>query len=128
MRSLLPAFSVICAALAGSCARSTEVQQSYFDSLVVAQVRYLVHTHPSLTKTARMGPDEDRATFVPDSMAWENELDVFRQLSAFQRPAHRKDYIITDGIRDEKSNLSVKTWTVKPDVSHEVPITRLRFF
>src|ERR1700704_1154923 len=83
-----------------SCQKNSERVNSYFDSLVVAQVAHLSHVKASIVKTATLDGKEDRSTFTPDSTAWENELGIFRQLSVFERPAYHKAYRVEDGIKD----------------------------
>lgn len=110
--------------LTASCKRSVDQAHTYFDSLVVAQVKYLTKAGPSLTKMAQMDGKGDQATFVPDSAAWKNELDVFRQLALFERPAYKDAYQLTDGLEDAKSNLLIRQFVANRDI----PITELKFY
>ena len=107
-----------------SCKKSSDHPTTYFDSLVLAQVKYLSAANPTITKTARMDGKEDRTAFVPDSTIWKNELDVFLQLTLFERPAYHDAYQMTDGLHDEKSNLLIRRYATDRDI----PITELKFY
>ena len=107
-----------------SCKKSSDRAITYFDSLVLAQVKYLSAANPKITKIARMDGKEDQATFVPDSAIWKNELDVFLQLALFERPAYRDTYHMTDGLHDEKSNLLIRRYVTDRDI----PIAELKFY
>jgi hypothetical protein len=107
-----------------SCKKSTGQADTYFDSLVVAQVNYLSSVSPSLTKVANLDGKKDQSTFTPDSTSWKNELDVFRQLALFERPAYRDAYHLQDGMNDEKSNLLIRHYTA----NREIPIPDIKFY
>jgi hypothetical protein len=110
--------------LLASCQRNSQQAESYFDSLVVAQVVNLSKAKASLVKKARLDGKEDQSTFTPDSTTWENELDIFRQLSVFERPAYRQAYRIEDGLKDGTSNLIIRRY----QATQEIPVPELRFY
>ena len=107
-----------------SCQRNSQQVDSYFDSLVVAQVVHLSNVKASLVKKATLDGKEDHSTFTPDSTTWENELDIFRQLSVFERPAYRQAYRIEDGIKDATSNLIIRRY----QATQKIPVPELRFY
>ena len=93
-----------------SCQRNSQQADSYFDSLVTAQVVHLVNEHASVVKNAALDGKQDQSTSTPDSTTWENELDIFRQLSVFERPAYRHSYQIEDAVKDDRSNLTIRRY------------------
>jgi len=107
-----------------SCKPTSEHPDSYFDSLVVAQVRSLTAAKAHLSKTARIRNREDQATFTPDSAVWDSELDIFRQLSVFEKPAYRDAYKVRDRIQDPKSNLFIRWFKA----SKNVPVREMKFY
>jgi hypothetical protein len=110
--------------LMASC-KKTDRADSYFDSLVAAQVRYLAINKPTVTKVATLDGKTDQSTFRPDSTTWENELDIFRQLSVFERSAYRTAYRVVDGIHDTTSNLVVRTYS---STDRQIPVPELHFY
>ena len=106
------------------CQNNKLESNTYFDSLISSNTKYLVIKNASLNKRTVVGQKHDTVTFQPDSTHWSNELDVFRQLSAYQRPAYRDDYVLTDGIKDSQSNLSVREFKS----TKQVPVPLMRFF
>src|SRR5258708_25463098 len=117
-------FSLLIITQLTSCRNSDEQANTYFDSLVVAQVGYLSRTSPSLSKVAKMDGKENQSTFTPDSTSWENELDVFRQLAIFERPAYQDAYLLQEGLEDKKSNLLIRHYVAR----REIPIPELKFY
>src|SRR6267154_3567348 len=107
-----------------SCQKNSAHADSYFDSLVMAQVAHLSNVKASLVKKATLDGQEDQSTFTPDSTTWENELDIFRQLSVFERPAYRQAYRIEDGIKDGTSNLIIRRY----QATKKIPVPELRFY
>ena len=107
-----------------SCKKSSDRADTFFDSLIVAQVKYLSVANPSLTKIAKMGGKENHSNFHPDSAVWNNELDVYRQLGLYERASYRNVYQIEDGLNDKKSNLLIRKYVTR----QEVPIPELKFY
>ncbi|HEY5823805.1 MAG TPA: hypothetical protein VIT44_05550 [Cyclobacteriaceae bacterium] len=106
------------------CQSDKLASNTYFDSLVNSNTNYLVSKNASLNKFTVVGQKQDTVTFKPDSTHWSNELDVFRQLSVSQRPAYRDDYVLTDGLKDSQSNLSIREFKS----SKQIPVPLVRFF
>src|SRR5262245_46883071 len=84
------------------------------DSLVSAQVMTLTAMKAQLQKQAVLGKTEDTITYSPkDSLAWLEELEIFSQLQAINKPANRGSYLVDDSLYDPGSNLTVKAFTSK---------------
>jgi hypothetical protein len=109
MRNAVP---VVAAALflATSCARFQAAPHSYFDSLVTAQVTYLSSAKARISKVARIDNTNDESSFTPAPGVWQDELDLFRQLAAFEKPVYRNSYVIHDRMPDSKSNLLIRSY------------------
>lgn len=107
-----------------SCTESAEKADSYFDSLITSQVRALSQAKASIVKHALIDSQHDEATFIPDSIAWESELGIFRQLEVYERLAYRDAYEMKDGVPDVKSNLTVRSYHSLKNV----PIRDLKFY
>ena len=107
-----------------SCKPAENSSSAFFDSLVNDQIKNLSSAKASLNKHARMGYQEDETTFTPSAAEWDNELDIFRQLDAFEKPAYRASYEITAGLKDRGSNLSIKIYRA----SKKVPVPELKFY
>lgn len=108
-----------------SCERGKESFTFYpIDSLVNAQAIALTGMHAKLTKEAVLGQNTDTTSYSPDTLAWMEELDIFRQLSAMNKPANKENYLVDDNLYDPGSNLTVKAFTSKEDL----PVRSLRIF
>ena len=116
----------LCLIAAGlnSCKRSSEQPTTYFDSLVVAQGAWLSSAKASVSKNTMVNGTHDQVKLSPDSLGWQNELEIFRQLSAFERPAYKSHYRVEDGIKDVKSNLSIRRYTA----TQSNPVSQLQFY
>jgi len=117
-------FNLVFLTLFVSCQRNSEQAGSYFDSLVVAQVAHLSKAKASLVKKVVLDGKSDQSIFTPDSASWENELDIFRQLSVFERPAYRQAYRIEDRVKDGTSNLFIRRY----QATQKIPVPELRFY
>ncbi|HEY0744989.1 MAG TPA: hypothetical protein VGD40_26170 [Chryseosolibacter sp.] len=108
-----------------ACGNNTQTTKLYnIDSLVNEQVRLLSSGKPKLTKQAVMGSQQDAMEYVPDSAAWSQELDIFRQLDAMNKPVNRSKYLVDDNLYDPGSNLTVKAFTsLEP-----LPVRSMRIF
>jgi len=115
---------LVASVLIFGCQNNKLESNTYFDSLVNSNTKYLVSEKASLNKLTVVSQKHDTVTFKPDSAHWSNELDVFRQLSASQRPAYRDDYVLTDGIKDSQSNLSIREFKS----NKQLPVPLIRFF
>lgn len=78
----------------------------------------------SVIKKASIDGNQDETTFTPDSTLWESELDIFRQLEIYERPAYTDAYVMKDGIPDEKSNLTVRSYHSLKNI----PVRDLKFY
>lgn len=121
----LAAFALTISALISSCRSNTDQSRLYnIDSLVSQQVNLLSSRKPTLSKQAILGNAHDNVEYVPDSLGWSKELDIFRQLDAMNKPINRSKYLIDDGLYDPSSNLTVKAFTsLEP-----LPVRSMRIF
>jgi hypothetical protein len=109
------------------CGSNTESRTSLYriDSLVTSQVKYLTEIKARLHKEATLKNGVDSVTYLPkDTAAWINELDIFLQLNAINKPINRDSYLVDDGLMDPTSNLTVKAFTSTKDL----PVVYLRIF
>lgn len=82
------------------------------DSLVTAQAGHLTNIKAGLFKEALLSGETDTLTYSPnDSLAWINELDIFRKLDIINKPVNKGGYLVNDGLLDKESNLTVKAFT-----------------
>lgn len=107
-----------------SCQKQAESPDTFFDSLTVASTQFLVNQKASIHKEVRIGSRQDTVQIQPDSTYWANDLDVFRQLAVFQKPAYRDAYQVQDGLADGQSNLSVRQFKA----IKYTPIPVVRFY
>jgi hypothetical protein len=95
------------------------------DSLVTAQINYLTKSKAGLTKSGSLSDKNDAITYTPkDTVAWINELEIFRQLKAMNKPVNRDSYLVDDNLYDPSSNLTVKAFTSLKDL----PVKYVRVF
>ena len=107
------------------CESSTRTTKLFnIDSLVSEQVNLLSARKPTLRKEAVLGNSADHVEYVPDSVGWMKELDIFRQLDAINKSINKSKYLIDDGLYDPGSNLTVKAFTsLEP-----LPVRSMRIF
>lgn len=109
-----------------SCERKISGESIYpIDSLITSQIHYLTEAKASVKKTVHLTDMDDQTTFTPkDTIAWIEELDIFRELKAINKPANRKVYQVEDGIPDERSNLKIKSIVTTEDL----PIRSMKIY
>jgi len=95
------------------------------DSLISSQIDYLSNAKASLTKEAAIGDKTSVSTTLLDSTSWSHELDVFRQLDLINRPTFRDAYVVTDRVKDAKSNLLIRSY--EAPAGSPVPYLRLYY-
>jgi len=125
MRVIAVLFSI--GLVVSGCRQQVVKEKRYLnvDSLVSSQIDYLNHSKASLTKEAAIGDKTSVSTTLPDSTLWSHELDVFRQLDLINRPTYRDAYLVTDRLKDAKSNLLIKSYEAK--AGSPVPYLRLYY-
>ncbi|MBT1704196.1 hypothetical protein [Chryseosolibacter indicus] len=126
-RKIIPALIVLTLVVL-SCNKKSEVAPLYnIDSLITSQVGYLSKKQAQLLKEARIGSQQDDSVYKPkDTLAWANEFEIFRELSAINKPTNRDSYIIDDNLFDPASNLTVKAFSLKEGL--ELPVKYVRIF
>jgi hypothetical protein len=109
-----------------SCNKKAKVVSLYnVDSLISAQVNFLSAKKATLYKTASISGHKDDSVYVPvDTLAWKNELEIFSQLQAINKPINREFYMVDDGLYDPSSNLTVKAISA----TENLPVRYLRIF
>ena len=113
-------FGMICF----SCEKQTRRAGTFFDSLATVSTGFLVKQKASVRKEVTIENKQDTIQLQPDSSFWANDMDVFRQLAAFQKPSYRDLYKMEDGLKDHQSNLTIRQFTAtKP-----TPVPVVRFF
>jgi hypothetical protein len=81
------------------------------DSILTSQNKTLLQLKASVSKEVLMEGKEEKTSFLPkDSLAWANELQIFQQLGAINKPV----------------NLGVYSETVLPDSLSNLTIRRLK--
>jgi hypothetical protein len=109
-----------------SCNSEREPAAFYpIDSLLTGQIQHLTAMKAGLFKEAFLNGKTDTLSYIPkDTVAWVNELDIFRKLQIINKPANKGSYLVDDGLFDPESNLTVKAFTsVK-----KLPVVYLKVF
>src|SRR5688572_27191068 len=116
-------FLIIAASFTGCSEKKAVGPKPFFniDSLVSFQVQQLKGRY-ELNKVVRIDGKEEHARFVPDSLQWANELDVFRLIDQVNKAAFRDAYVVSDS-RDTNSNLTVREVKAQGDT----PVSVVRF-
>ena len=86
------------------------------DSLITVQVDRLLLHKAGLNKKASLNSVEKVTTSVPTSVSdWKNELDIFMELGAINKPMNKEAYKI-ETYADPKSNLKIKSFKTDLDL------------
>ena len=109
-----------------SCQKKEVAIKKYFsvDSLIDHQVKFLIATGASVTKSAFIDNASDKSTFKPDEEGWRSELAVFRHLEIMNKPIYADSYEEIDGMEDDNSNLKVRVFNAKSNV----PVKQLKIY
>lgn len=94
------------------------------DSLISFQVRHLKGRY-ELNKFVTIDGREEHTRFVPDSLQWARELDLFRQLDQVNKAAYRDAYDVRER-RDPNSNLTVREMKLRPGTV--APVSEIEFY
>lgn len=99
-----------------SCAKNKEVKrQSLYaiDSILNKQAKYLSDNNATLTKVTSLGKRNGKVSITPKGIvAWKKELEIFGALDAINKAVNR-DLYHTENSLDDKSNLSIKSFTTQ---------------
>ncbi len=86
------------------------------DSILQAHIRYLIRERATIHKKAVLNGVEQLTTVTPkDSADWNEELAIFFELSAINKPSSKGTYMV-DESADNKSNLTVKSFVTTEDL------------
>ena len=99
------------------------VLQINVDSLLDYHIRNLRSGDYSLEKVSRVGNHKATTSTHSKEINWSNELEAFRLISLINKPIYSDRYEVREA-PDEKSNLTIKSWTAK----EPLPITSLKVF
>jgi hypothetical protein len=98
------------------------------DSLVMGQIHHLTRVNAGLFKEALLSGKSDTLTYTPgDTVAWMNELDIFRKLNVINKPVNKGLYAVDDGLFDPGSNLTVKAFTSLKTMK-KLPVVYLKIY
>jgi hypothetical protein len=101
-----------------SCTTETQRTQNFYniDSLIAVQVDLLLARKAGLNKKASLNNVEKVTTTVPAGVSqWKNELDIFMELDAINKPMNKESYKV-DTYADPRSNLKVKSFKTELDL------------
>lgn len=117
---------LLLAVLLMSCERERRPAAFYpIDSLVTSQAHSLTEIQAGLFKEALLSGKTDTLTYTPnDTVAWLNELDIFRKLDIINKPVNKGSYQVDDGLHDPASNLMVKAFKSLK----ELPVVYLKIY
>lgn len=94
------------------------------DSILSQQIVNLIAAKASVNKTVSMNGTQEQKSFTPDdSTAWSDELQIFQQLSAINKPVN-KDAYQDQILADTASNLTVRSLST----SKEIPLRELKIY
>ncbi len=104
--------------LAVSCTTQRQKKQSIYniDSLIAMQVDRLLFYKASVNKKTSLNDVEEITTTVPATASeWKNELDIFMELDAINKPNYKEAYKV-ETYADPKSNLKVTSFKTEMDL------------
>lgn len=107
------AYLIFFLAAASSCQEEKQPATFYpVDSLISDQIRHLTEIQAGLFKEAILSGKADTVVYTPrDTVAWQNELGIFRKLDIINKPVNKGSYLVDDGLFDPGSNLTVMAFT-----------------
>lgn len=114
-------------------ARAPEAVFFPIDSLLEHQIAILIKSKATLHKITTLGNKAAPLDLTPaNEQEWKDELDIFRDLSTINRYREANSYVIEDNLRDERSNLTVRSATIRNDLDkstkQEIRIKYLKLF
>lgn len=103
--------------------KKTERFHYHIDSLLDNQIRWLARSKAQLEKSAQVDDKADTRRLQPDSLGWVEQLSVFRQMEAINKPSLFNLYKVERG-NDTHSNLEKISFTS----TESVPIPHLSIY
>jgi hypothetical protein len=101
-----------------SCTTRRQKKENLYniDSLVAGQIDHLLFHKASVNKKVSLSSVEKITTTVPSNASeWRNELDIFIELDAINKPINKVAYKV-ETYADHKSNLKVKSFRTSIDL------------
>jgi len=101
-----------------SCTTKTQESENLYniDSLIAGQAEHLLVHKARINKKASLNSVEKITSTVPTSKSeWKNELDIFMELDAINKPINKDAYKV-EMYADVKSNLKVKAFRTAIDL------------
>jgi len=117
---------VLAIVVLSSCSERKSVATKSFydiDSLVTLQINALKSTSYALNKSVEIDGEKEQTRFVPDSLQWVNELDIFRQVDQINKASFRDAYVVSE-TRDTNSNLTVREIRAQ----RPIPVSLVKFY
>ncbi len=108
-----------------ACSQEHKSNQKYFDfdRLIDDQISEMNQRKRVLDKTADMEGIQSDTTFLPSGKGWESELEIFRELEKINKPAYRNTYLVTDPVKDTRSNLLIRRYAAPSE-----PVSIVEFY
>jgi hypothetical protein len=102
--------------LLSACQEKKSSSDLYYpiDSLLRAQIFTLVNQKARLIKTAVLEGEKSKIDFVPDSLEWVKEFEVFNSLSVINKPVYKGLYLVSE--KKENGFLKREFTTNEPDL------------
>jgi hypothetical protein len=126
MYLLIKRSSLLLVVVLFGCAKKQSADLKTFynvDSLVSAQQKLLQTSGYHLVKSVEIDGKKEHTTFIPDSLQWSHELDIFRELGQINKASFRDAYVVTD-TRDTNSNLTIRELRA----NRKAPVSLVRFY
>ena len=117
IKILFSLLTLVCCLMV-SCTTQRQRKENLYniDSLVAGQIDHLLFHKAGVNKKVSLNSVEKIITTVPsDASEWRNELDIFIELDAINKPINKGAYNV-ETYADLKSNLKVKSFRTAIDL------------
>jgi hypothetical protein len=103
------------------------------DSLLDQQIAVLLKSKAALRKVTTLGSNSSPVDITPaNEQEWKDQLEIFRDLNIINRYGDLNAYLVQDNLQDERSNLTVRSATLRNDLDEslqdEIRIKYLKIF
>lgn len=106
--------------LLSSCEQSRDKRIVYYpvDSLLNAQTELLISQKASVRKISTLDTLKTQTEqALIDEAAWKRELEIYFDLEAINHQSNSQPYIVEDNVPDMRSNLKIRTYTLRDDLT-----------